>query len=229
MTVIFGGRGFIGSHLARALPEANVFQGRMDNLDEMRAAVRGARTIYHLAGKNRVKAEGDIIKNNVLATSNIVRACKIESAGQRVKVVFLSSTQVKTRPISDYGFAKAIEEKILMDNFETAIIRAPGIFGPGCRPFYNSVVATFCHQVARGNSPTIHGGGDEKIELMYIDHIIYHLLNPIYNTTHTYGKHSGGFESSIAGLARVILSKPTMGNIGETLEWHRRQYEISGT
>lgn len=49
------------------------------------------------------------------------------------------------------------------------------MFGKLCRPNYNSVVATFCYNVARGLTLLVNGH-DTKLKLVYIDDVVDELV-----------------------------------------------------
>jgi len=174
---ITGANGFIGSHLRKRLTDPIIFDGDLKNIEEVRKFIRKCDRIYHLAGKNREKL-GDISKNNIVSTSNIVLSMVLET--KFPEIVFASSKQVEWNPNSEYGFTKIIEEEIIKKTQRWCIYRMPNVYGPGGKPFYNSVVATFCYQISRGESVTIHET-NAKREFIYIDNLIEELLDPKFN------------------------------------------------
>lgn len=174
---ITGAKGFIGSHLKTKLANPIVFNKDLTDLPEVRNLIRNCDRIYHLAGKNR-EEPGNIAKNNIISTSNIVLATILEDTYP--EIIFASSKQVEWNPNSEYGFTKSIEEEIIKKTNNWCIYRIPNVYGPGCRPFYNSVVATFCHQIAKGETVEIHDP-DAKREFIYIDELIQGLLRPEFN------------------------------------------------
>ena len=174
---ITGANGFIGSHLKRRLKNPVIFEGDLRSFDEVRKFVSKCDRIYHLAGKNRGNP-GDILKNNLVSTSNIVLSMIMEN--KFPEIVFSSSKQVYWNPNSEYGFTKLIEEEITKKTKKWCIYRIPNVYGPGCKPFYNSVVATFCYQISRGEKVTIDDP-DVKRDFIYIDDLIEKLLQPKFN------------------------------------------------
>lgn len=56
-----------------------------------------------------------------------------------------------------------------------AVYRLPGVFGKWSRPNYNTVVATFCHNIARGLDISI-SNPEYELELVYIDDVVAEFL-----------------------------------------------------
>lgn len=170
-----GWRGFIGSHLSRRIDNPMLFQGDMRNLGEAKEFVGQCDRIYHLAGKNRAE-DGQILANNLVSTGNLVLAAKLLETNP--EIVFTSSKQVEWNPNSEYGLTKMIEESIIRKASKWCIFRIPNVYGPGCKPFYNSVVATFCYQLAHGEPCTTYTPFATR-EFVYIADVIDALANPV--------------------------------------------------
>lgn len=176
--VVTGAGGFVGTHsVIRLAREAGIevrpvqrsgFAG-----SELIDAVRDADIVLHLAGVNR-GSEEEVESGNPQLAERLLAA--IEEAGSSPHVVFASSTQ-RSRD-NPYGRSKLASEEILSTGLEKlsarcTVVEVPNVFGPGCRPFYNSVVATFCHQLARGDVPEIHV--DNEIELIWVVDLVERL------------------------------------------------------
>ena len=174
---ITGWRGFIGSHLAKRIDNPVLFQDDMRNLDEVKEFIGQCDRIYHLAGKNRAN-DGEILANNLVSTGNLILATKLLE-GRNPEIVFASSKQVEWNPNSEYGMTKMVEENIIRKAGKWCIFRLPNVYGPGGKPFYNSVVATFAYQIARGEPCTAHQPYATR-EFVYIDDLIEVLLNPAW-------------------------------------------------
>jgi len=174
---ITGWRGFIGSHLRERIENPVLFQGDMRDLNQVKRFVKQCDRIYHIAGKNRDN-EGDILFNNVLSTGNLVLACKLQKVSP--EIILLSSTQTEWNPDSEYGLTKLIEEKIVEQAEKWCIFRLPNVYGPRCKPFYNSVVATFCFQIAHGKEVMMKNPSDTR-EFISVDKLIECLLQPEFN------------------------------------------------
>jgi UDP-2-acetamido-2,6-beta-L-arabino-hexul-4-ose reductase len=215
---VFGGKGFIGSHLSRSLEDPQIFNRNMRSLNAVAEFVEDKNIIYHVAGKNREPQYGDIMYNNIRCTANLVVACK------RLKIdpyiVFISSAQVLTNPDSEYGITKRIEERMIMDNFSKwTIVRSVGVFGPGARSNYNSVVATVCHAIAKKLPYVIHDRSTE-IRLIYIDNLIKKILKlkPGRNRV----ENVKGRKITLGEMENILLSEDSQGDFGETLKWYKK-------
>lgn len=175
---ITGANGFIGTHLKNSLEDPLIFQGDLTDIAQVREFIRICDRVYHLAGKNRAEY-GEILKNNLVSTANLVFAMKLEN--RFPEVIFASSQQTIWNPNSEYGFTKILEEEIIKKTTKWCIFRIPNVYGPNGRPFYNSVVATFCYQLSKGEQVTIHDPSVKR-EFIYIDDLIQELLSPEFNS-----------------------------------------------
>jgi len=153
-----------------------LFQGDMRDMDTVKNFVGQCDRIYHIAGKNRAD-EGGILANNLVSTGNLVLAAKL--LGKNVEIVFASSRQVEWNPDSEYGMTKMVEESIIRKARKWSILRIPNVYGEGCKPFYNSVVATFAYQIAHGESCTIQQPHTTR-EFVYIDDVVKALMEPLW-------------------------------------------------
>jgi UDP-2-acetamido-2,6-beta-L-arabino-hexul-4-ose reductase len=111
--------------------------------------------IVHLAGANRGPDE-EVYTTNVALTEALTRAC--DRADVSPKLVFASSTHIRRG--TAYGRSKADCAERLRDwstrrGAALTVLVLPNVFGEHGRPFHNSVVATFCHQLANGDTPRI--------------------------------------------------------------------------
>jgi UDP-2-acetamido-2,6-beta-L-arabino-hexul-4-ose reductase len=172
-----GSKGFIGSHLAKRLDDPILFEGDLTNISDACDFVSDCDRIYHLAGKNR-EPLGKILKNNILSTSNLILATKVKKVNP--EIIFASSQQVIWNSDSEYGFTKSAEEEIIKKANKWCIFRIPNVYGPGGRPFYNSVIATFCYQLSKGESVTIHDPSVKR-EFIFVDDLVDQLLDPEFN------------------------------------------------
>lgn len=173
-----GGNGFIGLHLARRLEDPLLFEGDLTSIRDACDFVSCCDRIYHLAGKNREQL-GKILKNNIISTSNLILATKIKKVNP--EIIFASSQQAIWNSASEYGFVKGVEEEIIKKANKWCIFRIPNVYGPGGRPFYNSVIATFCYQLSKGESVNVHDPLAKR-EFIFIDDLVDQLINPEFNT-----------------------------------------------
>ncbi len=213
---ITGASGFIGSHLRE---ELNIKEGvRVSACDVPKcdllkpeatsAFVKGKDIIIHTAAVNR-GTDAEVIVGSVVVTHNLLSA--MERTKHKPKIIFLSSIHAKGDTV--FGLSKRLTEVMLRDFSEqqgvpVTIFRITNVFGEGCRPFYNSVVATFCYQAAQGERLTVKDGKN-NLRLIYIGDVVDVISREI--TTHR--KHPLFFKEvssrnivSIADLARIIGS-----------------------
>ena len=174
---ITGARGFIGSHLVKKINDPIIFEFNLCCLPDVRNFVKECDRIYHIAGKNR-DIGGEILRNNLISTSNIILAMHLEKKDP--ELIFISSTQVEWSPISEYSVSKFLEEHAVKEAKKWCIYRVPNVYGPGCRAYYNSVVATFCTQIAQDKELTVKDLSVSR-EFIYIDDLVRSLLNPEFN------------------------------------------------
>jgi UDP-2-acetamido-2,6-beta-L-arabino-hexul-4-ose reductase len=178
---ITGSGGFIGSHLVAALKNRGVKPSFFDlpkndllkpgkNLENF---VKNKDVIIHAAAVNR-GTDTEVISGSVVAVYNLISA--MEKIKSRAKIIFLSSIQAETETL--YGRSKRLAE-IMLEDFSkrtktsVSVFRLTNIFGEGCRPFYNSVVATFCHQVANGKELTVNPESrNKKINFIYVADVV---------------------------------------------------------
>ena len=172
---ITGWRGFIGSHLKEKIDNPVLFQGDMKNLAEVKAFVMNCDRIYHLSGKNRDE-DGRILANNLVSTGNMVLATKL--LGMHPEIIFASSRQVEWNPTSEYGLARMVEESIVKKATKWSIFRIPNVYGPGGKPFYNSVVATFAYQIAHKQSVTTNNPFAVR-DFVFINDLVNILMEPL--------------------------------------------------
>lgn len=153
--LITGVNGFIARNLATRLREMAGYQvvgfGKDDSLADLAERVKNADTVVHLAGVNRPEDVKAYATGNVDLTA---RLCEFMAAdGRKIPLILASSIQAETA--TPYGVSKRAAEQIaekLSSSTGTpvTVYRLPNVFGKWCRPNYNSVVATFCHNIANG-------------------------------------------------------------------------------
>jgi UDP-2-acetamido-2,6-beta-L-arabino-hexul-4-ose reductase len=182
--LVTGAAGFIGQNLAETLRRrADVVVDRVDagavatiagavaGPDALPRLLEQADVVFHLAGINRPQHPEDY-EGNVRSTSEIVDL--LERAGRTPTIVLSSSTQAALD--NPYGISKRRAEDVLRAfsarmGARVVIYRLPGVFGKWCRPNYNSVVATFCHNTARGLPITVNNPAS-PITLVYVDDVV---------------------------------------------------------
>jgi UDP-2-acetamido-2,6-beta-L-arabino-hexul-4-ose reductase len=176
---ITGGAGFIGRHLEASLREKShhviCFEGDITDPSEVRRLVGDCEVIFHLAGRN-IGPEDEILRVNTEGTRLLAEAAAAK--GDR-HIVFSSSNLVIRRPESAYARSKLAGEEMLAgiagsNGCRVSLFRIANVYGPGSRPFYNSVVATFCWYAAAGRSGElpIHGDGSQVVEFVPVEEVV---------------------------------------------------------
>ena len=183
--LITGARGFVGRNLTAALGrtyEILPYDVQSDPVVLTHYAAQ-ADFVIHLAGVNRAQEPQTLWDGNVGFTERLLTVLKEQ--GNTCPILLTSSVQatLEGRYDAPYGRSKrACEECLLAYGRETGasvlIYRLPNLFGKWCRPNYNSVVATFCHNLTRGLPIEIHAP-DEMLGLVYIDDLITEIQNAL--------------------------------------------------
>ena len=156
---ITGSEGFIGSAFRRyltALGETPVSFPRsaFDDPAEMAAFCGRCDALVHFAGLSRHPDGEFLLKTNLRLTAALIEGLK--NSGSHVHV-YLASTTHEQRDLP-YHESKRRSRRMLetwaveTGNPYTTLLM-PNTFGPYARPFFNSVVSTFCYQVAHGQTP----------------------------------------------------------------------------
>lgn len=236
--LITGSEGFVGRNLFHALD--NIRQGydrTHPNLsiekiycydiestkEELTEACANVDFVFHLAGVNRPKDPDEFMRENFGFSSILLE--ELKRAGNRCPVMLASSVQATLigRYNSDYGRSKRAGEELFFSyakgmGAEVLVYRFPNLFGKWCRPNYNSVIATFCHNLANDlpiqvNDPTI------EIELLYIDDLISEMLLALEGKAHrcNYSDLTPIFCEDGEFCAVPVTHKVTLGRIAELL------------
>jgi UDP-2-acetamido-2,6-beta-L-arabino-hexul-4-ose reductase len=174
--LITGADGFIGRNLTLALSEREAYEvvafKREHSLEQLDAMLRQADAIVHLAGVNRPQDPSEFEQGNAELTRELVR--RLMARGLRTPVLLSSSIQVERE--NSYGRSKlaaeaALEEYARASGASVALFRLPNVFGKWARPNYNSVVATFCHNLTRG-LPIQIDDPMAPLRLVYVDDVV---------------------------------------------------------
>jgi len=174
--LITGGHGFLGRNLAAHLSArkdcAVTVIGREESADELRSALADTDIVFHLAGVNRPKHVSEFDAGNAGSTEILVSM--LREAGRAPKIVLSSSIQAAFD--NPYGMSKARAEQVLREFAAEAgasirIYRLKNLFGKWCRPNYNSVTATFCHNIAR-DLPISVSDSARELDLSYVDDVV---------------------------------------------------------
>lgn len=206
--LIIGANGFIGKNLSLYLALKKGIEVIESKSKKGRLIPKNCSPdfIINLAGVNRPKTnEG--FHDNYKIVKKLNK--EIESLYKKPSVVLVSSTQAILK--NPYGISKLKAENIFIDcskklNFTPYVLRLPNIFGKWCKPNYNSVVATFCHNLLQ-NKPLNVNYREEPLKLLYIDDLcqqIYKLIKK--QPDETYPEIQKIHTISLDRLARILNS-----------------------
>ena len=174
--LITGADGFVGKNLTVHLQQTQATKvipfTRANRIAELPELLDGVDWVFHLAGVNRPDHPDEFTEGNTHLTELL--CSEIKAIGRRIPVVYSSSIQAESS--NDYGRSKqAAEEALIRLEQDTGnpvfIYRLPNIFGKWSKPNHNSVVATFCHNIARGLPIQINDQA-AMIRLVYVDDVI---------------------------------------------------------
>ena len=211
--LITGSNGFVGKNLVSNLKQKDGieldFFVNGDPLSKLQKSVEASDLIVHLAAANRPHHEDDFKKVNIDLTKAI--SDLLISGDCRCKRVIFSST-IKADDISTYGASKLEAETILAklaksnSKIQISNLRFPGIFGKWSKPNYNSVVATFSHNIINDLPINIHDP-DSIISLLYIDDAVSLIEKELFQE-HKTGFHNieikNTHEISVGDLAKIL-------------------------
>jgi UDP-2-acetamido-2,6-beta-L-arabino-hexul-4-ose reductase len=181
---ITGSNGFVGTHLTNYLnlqPDITLVPFERQFFDDpelMQRFVQSCDTIVHLAGLNRHADVKVILETNIALSQKLIEACTATDA--KPHILFSSSTQEDRE--NDYGLSKktareALEAWASQSGAVVTGLVIPNVFGPFGHPYYNSVVATFCHKIARDEEPQIQV--DSEVQLIYVNQLVAEIWHDI--------------------------------------------------
>jgi len=212
--LVTGAHGFIGRNLTVRCGEGSRITvipfGRGDDPARLPALMAEADAIIHLAGENRPKDEASFDRVNAGLTRTLCDAVRSAVAGSSRRIPLILASSIQAERDNPYGRSKlAAEEAVKALAEETGnpavIFRLPGVFGKWCRPNYNSVVATFCHNIARG-LPIQINDPDARLRLVYIDDVVTALIAAVENAAKgvSFGTVTPEYEITLDELAVQI-------------------------
>lgn len=242
--LITGANGFVARNLRAALEEIRdghdrradhvlcsnptditlLLYSRENTLEELDALCGDCDFVFHLAGVNRPRDPREFLEGNRDLTAALLDA--LERHGSACPVLLSSSIQASLEGRyrnSPYGESKLAGEELVFAHArktgaQALVYRLPGVFGKWSRPNYNTVVATFCHNIARGLPITVNDS-TAPLDLVYIDDVVEEFLQALRGAAH---HTADGFcavpvhyETTVGHVADIIASFP---RLRETLE-----------
>ena len=203
--LVTGARGFVGRNLCAQLNNIRegkcIVTGLTDNLEQvyeydvdssfedLDRYCRDCDFVFNLAGVNRPKNQDEFMQGNYGFASILLDT--LTKHRNKCPVMLSSSIQASLDgPYagSEYGRSKKAGEDLFLQYQQATgarilIYRFPNIFGKWCRPGYNSVVATFCHNIANGLPIQVNDRSTE-LELLYIDDLVDEMILALLGYEH---------------------------------------------
>ena len=212
--LITGSGGFVGRNLVatlqtRGYTDLMLFE-KDDTPETLADYCRRAAFVVHLAGINRPKDPSEFYSGNAGLTDTMLSL--LEEAGSRAPVLVTSSIQASLD--NDYGKSKLQAEQAIFAHGQRTgapvfVFRMEGVFGKWCRPNYNSVVATFCHNVAHGLPIQVRDPA-YSLPLVYIDDVVACILDAM---------EKGEAVRDETGICRIHpVHTVTLGQLAETIQ-----------
>jgi UDP-2-acetamido-2,6-beta-L-arabino-hexul-4-ose reductase len=205
--LVTGAKGFIGKNLISELKNRkynHIFEYDKDTKPELfDEYCKEADFVFHLAGTNRPKEQSEFMEGNFGFTSDLLYSLKKHNNTCPVMI----SSSIQAELDNPYGESKKAGEDLLFafrkeTGSKVLVYRFPNVFGKWCRPYYNSAVATFCHNIAHDlpiqvNDPSV------VMNLVYIDDVVNELINTL-----------AGKENKIGSFCEVpVVHTITLGEI----------------
>lgn len=192
--LVTGSKGFVGKNLIETLKtirdgkcniydisnNIDIYEYDIDNsLDELKNYTEDCDIVFHIAGINRPQNSDEFYSGNYGFTETL---CKYLKENQN-KCPMIVSSSIQADKDNDYGKSKKMSEDYLL-NFgkengnKIYIYRFANLFGKWCRPNYNSVVATWCYNIAHDLDIQINNP-DAIVPLCYIDDVVNELIHAL--------------------------------------------------
>ncbi len=212
--LITGANGFVGKNLVSNLSlnkEIEIYKYDIEStLEDLDKYTKNCDFVFHLAGVNRPKNTEEFMEGNFGFTNTLLDMLKKNNN----KCPIMISSSIQAELDNDYGKSKKAGEDLIFNygkenNVKTYVFRFPNLFGKCCRPNYNSVIATWCYNIANGLDIQVN---DENVELnlAYIDDVVEELIN-VMNSKGTQGEDNFcyipiTYAAKLGEIARLIKS-----------------------
>ena len=203
---ITGQSGFIGYHLTNYLLQKSfcvipINKEDFSSNQRLCKELKNCDVIVHLAGLNR-GPDNEVHDRNIQLASQLISA--LQESNLTPAIIFASSTQEEMD--NPYGRSKKEATDLFIDwaarnktHFISLLI--PNVFGPFCKPFYNSVIATFCYQLTHNQEPAIQV--DRSLKLIYVNNLVEKICELIEKTP---DEHRVNLQTNIEIRVSEILS-----------------------
>lgn len=211
--LVTGAKGFVGKNLIAELKNkgyVNIYEFDQDTekslLDEY---AKKCEFVFHLAGVNRPKDEKEFMEGNFGFTYELLELLKKHN--NKTPVLMTSSIQAESD--NPYGISKKAAEDLLFaygkeTGVKVLVYRLANLFGKWCKPNYNSVVATFCYNIARDLDIQINAPNVE-LTLCYIGDALVEFVAALENKETRAGKFCivpTNYKITLGDLAEKLYS-----------------------
>lgn len=186
--LVTGAKGFIGKNLIAELKNRKydeIYECDVDTTEqELEEYTKNCEFVFHLAGVNRPEKEEEFMQGNFGFTSILLD--NLKKYNNKAPILITSSIQAKLD--NPYGKSKKAGEDLIFSyeketGAKAIVYRLPNVFGKWCRPNYNSAIATFCNNIARGLEIKVN---DPKaiMQLVYIDDVVEEFILALEGKEH---------------------------------------------
>lgn len=180
--LVTGSKGFVGLNLVTTLKskEIDVYEFDKDSSwGDLEKQIQSVDFVVHLAGVNRPKDLSEFQEGNTNLTSQLCEL--LQQSGNKAPLLLSSSIQALQD--NQYGQSKKAAEEVvlnhgLINQSEVFIYRFKNLFGKWSKPNYNSVIATWCHNIARNLDISVNDRST-LLKLEYIDDVLSEIINAI--------------------------------------------------
>ena len=243
--LVTGAKGFVGQNLVANLKNIQHGKNRtrpalqIDEIyeydinstpQELDTYCAQADFVFNLAGVNRPKDQSEFMQGNFGFASNLLDTLK--KHGNTCPVMLASSIQatlIGRYGESDYGKSKLAGEELFFayakeTGAQVLVYRFPNLFGKWCRPNYNSVIATFCNNIAN-DLPIQVNDASVELELLYIDNLLEEMLDALEGKAHRCNYDGLAVQAAADGryCYAPTTHKVTLGEIVELLDLFKAQ------
>lgn len=202
--LVTGAKGFVGKNLCSELYNIKdgkthcygeltidaVYEYDIDSsLEKLDTYCLDCDFVFNLAGVNRPKDQSEFMTGNFGFASTLLDTLKAHKNNCPVMLSSsIQATLIGRYGTSDYGKSKLAGEELFFEygkevGAKVLVYRFPNLFGKWCRPNYNSVVATFCNNIAN-NLPIQVNDSSVELELLYIDDLVHEMINALKGEEH---------------------------------------------
>lgn len=215
--LITGANGFVGKNLTAHIDEMEDIEyvkfTKDHKVSELNELLKGVDCVIHLAGVNRPENESEFFEGNTDLTKELLKI--LSEQPKPLPVIYSSSIQAERD--NAYGKSKRQAEELVKkytsaNGAPAKVYRLANVFGKWCKPNYNSMVATFCHNVAR-DLPIQVNDADAKVKLVYIDDLVKEFIGAARDLVS--GKNKNEQNEKLSEVLPVY--EQTVGYIAEQL------------